>query len=66
MIGDCLEQGGVSGREELYKRETLERLGIGYGDDPSSAWNDQGTTVLDYLEHCAHCDQVLKTGHKIQ
>ena len=64
-IGDCLEQGGVCGREVLYSRETLAKLGIDYDADPESAWNE-GATYAEYLRRMVTPDRVLKAGVEIQ
>jgi hypothetical protein len=60
-----LEQGGISGREVLYKTATLEELGISHNTDPCSMWNEH-TTVENYLYHCVKPDKVLKAGHLIR
>ena len=62
---DCLEQGGVCGREVLYSRKTLTRLGIDYDVDPDSDWGE-GTTYAEYLHRMVEPDKVLKKGVKIE
>ncbi len=60
-----LEQGGICGREVLYKRETLEKLGIDYNDDPDGNWNEFVSNA-EYLYHTTEPDKVIKKGHRIQ
>ena len=66
MVHGCLEQGGVSGREVLYTRETLARHGIDYDADPTASINEHGTTIEQYLRERATPDRVLKAGDRIQ
>jgi hypothetical protein len=61
-----LEQGGVVGREELYKRETLERVGIDYNDDPQGMYNDSSTNIEALLHNVERPDKVLKAGEAIE
>jgi hypothetical protein len=61
-----LEQGGVSGREELYLRETLAQHGIDYDADPDAYDVCENATNIEWLDHVAGCDKVLKAGHIIQ
>ena len=65
MVHDALEQGGVSGREVLYTRETLAREGIDYGWDPDGRDLCAGATTLEYLLEQVEPDRVLKAGHTI-
>jgi|AACY02.16.fsa_nt_gi hypothetical protein len=61
-----LEQGGISGREELYKRETLAKYGIDYDTDPAGYDVCEHVTNVDWLRRSVGCDKVLKAGHIIQ
>ena len=63
--GDCLEQGGVCGREVLYSRETLAKCGIDYDADPDDDWNE-GATYAEYLHRMVQPDRVLKAGVEIE
>lgn len=60
----CLEQGGVCGREVLYKTETLNEHGINYDDDPDEL--DAGTSTKEWLLGNINPDKVLKAGHIIR
>jgi hypothetical protein len=65
--GGCLEQGGICGREELYTRETLQRLGIDYDADPhADAPGCSWATNLQYLRNAVECDHVLRRGEQIR
>lgn len=64
-IGDCLEQGGVCGREVLYSRETLAKCGIDYDADPDSEYIP-GATCAEYLHRMVTPDRVLKAGVEIE
>lgn len=64
-VNGMLEQGGVVGREELYKRETLAKVGIDYNDDPRGMYNDLATN-LEALLHNERPDRVLKKGAVIR
>lgn len=61
-----LEQGGIIGREDLYKTETLERLGLRYDSDPAARDLTPIATNLEMLLHHCSPNRVLKAGHKIQ
>ena len=65
-VHGMLEQGGVSGREELYKRETLTKHGIDYDADPDGYDVCEHVTNIEWLDHSVGCDRVLKAGHIIQ
>ena len=64
-VGDCLEQGGVCGREVLYSRDTLAKLGIDYDADPDNEFIP-GATCAEYLHHQVLPDRVLKAGVEIE
>lgn len=65
-VNDCLEQGGICGRKELYKNETLKKAGIDpVMDDPEDYWNDF-IQIEDYLVEQIECDKVLRRGTIIQ
>ena len=71
-IHGCLEEGGISGREVLIKREGLEKLNISYDWDPNDKLDDTyQTPVWQYLREFyptlhAHDVKVLRVGHRIQ
>lgn len=65
-VHGMLEAGGISGREELYKRETLKACGLDYGDDPHGQDVCDHATNIEWLRHCVEADKVLKAGHIIQ
>lgn len=65
-VHGMLEQGGICGKEVLYKRGTLKRCGIDYESDPESPINEHGTTAVDWLLNRVEPDRVLKAGHIIQ
>jgi len=68
MHDGCLEQGGVCGREELYNRATLARLGIDYDVDPQESVGciDESITNEQYLEYAARPDKIIRTGAIIE
>lgn len=61
-----LDQGGVSGRVVLYKRETLEQHGIGYDDDPHGDTASEHMDTIEWLTERVNPDRVLNKGHVIQ
>lgn len=65
MRDGCLEQGGICGREELYKRATLAKGGIDYDADPQAIQDGYDATPEQRLRHSAQPDRVLKAGEVI-
>jgi len=61
-----LMQGGITGREELYKRETLAKHGIPFDADPDAFDICPVATTIEWLSETVGCDKVLKSGHRIQ
>lgn len=64
-VHGVLEQGGVAGKEVLYKTDTLESVGIDYNADPEGDYNGM-VTNLDALVNNAIPDKILKAGHEIR
>ena len=60
----CLEVGGICGRVVLYKKATLERIGLNYDADPLG--HSLGAHVSDIFVLGAETpDRVLKAGTRI-
>jgi hypothetical protein len=59
-------QGDTTGRVVLYKRETLAREGIKYGDDPLENNLCEVVTDAEYLLAQAKPDRVIKAGYIVE
>jgi len=61
-----LQQGGVCGREELYKQATLKKHGLDFDSDPAAYDLCDHLTNIEWLSECVGCDKVLKAGTPIR
>jgi len=67
MVNGMLEQGGVSGREVLYKHATLCLMGIKFAESPFAPYSLDGViTNANALIEGIRPDKVLKNGEVIQ
>ena len=65
-VNGMLEQGGVCGREVLYKTETLERHGIAYDADPDDWDVCDSASNEEWLSHEVNPDRIIKAGNIIE
>jgi hypothetical protein len=59
-------QGDTTGRVALYKRETLAREGIKYGDDPHGCNICEAVSDAEYMLNQATPDRVIKAGYIVE
>ena len=66
MRHGCLDAGGISGGEYLFRTATLEQVGLSRDSDPHGYdVCGYGTSNIDYLISVIGSDKTLKKGHII-